>query len=59
MTEKCLRAKHVVFRYERDGIGRESGERRRIKGVNEARLRISKSRRRRKREPGEEKGEKA
>lgn len=52
MTEKCLRAKHVAFRNERDGIEREAGERGRIKGVNEARLRISKSRRRRKRELG-------
>lgn len=26
MTEKCLRAKHVAFRNERDGIGREAGE---------------------------------
>jgi len=48
MTEKCLRAKHVVFRNERDGIGKEEVERKRIKEVNKARPRISRLRRRKK-----------
>jgi len=53
MTKKCLRAKHVVFRNERDGIGKEAVERKRIKGVNKARPRISRSRRRKKKKWGE------